>query len=157
MAQELMIKTSKVIGNDMLRAIQTSKVNASKVTISQLQTTGQLPPNKDITSYVTSTKGARNRYDNIVTFWNTMEQAPKFWKKRFIYVPKQTESNERIAEAAALAMKFAHIKTLAYGKVSGRLEGSITTYVNGFKADNPIPAIKNSSDTPLFEMTNTAE
>jgi hypothetical protein len=157
MAQELTLKAVKVIGNDMLRAIQTAKVNASKDTITQLQNTEQLPPNKDITSYVTSTKGARNRFDNIDNFYKVMEQSPRLWNKRFIYVPKQTESNERIAEAAALAMQLAHRNTIAYGRVSGRLEGGLTTYVNGFRSDNPIPAINNSSDTPLFELTNTVE
>jgi hypothetical protein len=157
MAQELTLKAVKVIGNDMLRAIQTAKVNASKDYITDLQNKKELPLNKDITSYVTSTKGARNRFDNIDNFYKLMERSPRLWDKRFIYVPKRTESNERIAEAAALAMHLAHRNTVAYGKVSGKLEGSITSYVNGFRADNPIPAIINSSDTPLFELTNTAE
>jgi hypothetical protein len=167
MAQELTLKTAKVIGNDILRAIQVEKVNGSRKTISELQAGNQLPLNKDITSYVTSTKGARNRYDNIVTFWNTMEQAPKFWKKRFIYVPKQTESNERIVEAAKMAMEIALKQTINYPRnysadgprapSTGHLKSSIRTYVNGLPVNAPLTQLKNSVDTPLFEMTNVAE
>jgi hypothetical protein len=159
MQQELTLKAVKVIGNDMLRAIQRSKVNASKVTITQLQNTGQLPPNKDITSYVTSTKGARNRFDNIGNFYKVMEQSPKLWSKRFIYVPKQTESNERIAEAAAMAIKLVQSKTQAYPRIetTGHLLGSIRTYVNGLPVNAPVTQLRNSAETPLFELTNTAE
>ena len=164
MAVELTRKAVVQLSNDIKRQIQVFKVDGSKDTISRLQSADRFAPNKDITSYVTSTH-QRNRYNDINRFYAVMEKAPKFWNKRFIYVSDSDEIlNDRIAEAAAMAVKIVYTKTAAYPVVgptriprTGKLLDSIRTYVNSEPEFSFGSAIRNSEGSALFELTNRAE
>jgi hypothetical protein len=150
--------------------IQQRKVEGSQETISKLQRRKQFPPNEKITSYVTSTT-ARNRYNKIERFWAVMNRSPKLWDKRFFYFSPRAEGeidNERMVEAALLAIEIAEKKTLdyprnwsAYGprkaQPTGHLFDSIRTFVNGSESMNPLSAISSATSTPIFELVNIAE
>ena len=171
MAVELTNLTVESLKRDIQGDLQLTKVRISKVEIGALQrkTPPEFPPNKDITSFVTSLH-QRNSYKDIEHFYKQMINSPKLWLKKFIYVPaigEGTDINDRIAEAATLAIQIAHAKTAAYprnfsdagprGRTTGHLLDSITSYVNGDEEFSAASAIRRSKGTAYFELTNTAE
>jgi hypothetical protein len=169
MSLELSQEAVRQLNNNLKRSVQIAKVRDSKITISKLQQAGQFAPNKDITSYVTS-KHQGNKYNDINKFYKTMLDGPKWWNKRFFFVgPMAGENlNQRISEAAAMAIDIARRQTLSYPSnyssagpretaSTGHLLASIRTYVNGIPVNAAPRQIRNSTGTALFEMTNIAE
>ena len=161
MAAVLLTRQSiKKVSNDLKRQVQVYKVDASKATISSLQSQDRFPPDKLITSYVTSTN-ARNKYEDINRFWTKMEVAPKFWLKRFIHVPEIVggDLNKRIAMAAAEAKQIADRQYQSYPRIqsTGHLINSVVTEVNGVQTFNTTQEINDSPGTAYFKMWNKAE
>lgn len=148
------------VSNDLKRQVQVFKVRVSRADLSKLQANDQFPPDKNITSYVTSTN-QKNRYKNLHKFWSVMEKAPKYWDKRFIYIPDQEGGalNERIAKAAREAYDIAERQYQSYPKISstGHLRESIRTTVNGDITRSTTSAILESTGAAYFQMYNTAE
>ena len=110
MAVELTRASVDNLNRDIKQQVQKGKVQASMVTIDRLQRRDAFPAYENITSFVTSTH-QKNRYKDIQLFWKEMENKPKYWAKRFIYVPAFAEGaglNDTIAEAANMAIKIAH-------------------------------------------------
>jgi hypothetical protein len=151
------------INNSLKTQIQVGKVKVSKLYLRGLQANDDFPPDEDITSYVTSVN-AKNRYQNINTFWKTMEKAPKFWKSKFIYKAAGDESL-RIQEAAAMAISLTEQQTRAYPQpdkngvmhTTGHLFNSIRTFVNGAEKQTPLVAISRETLPPLFQIVNVAD
>jgi hypothetical protein len=91
-----------------------------------------------------------------------MIKSPKYWDKRFIYIPEQgtdSEVNERIAKAAVLAKQLAERQYQAYPRMrsTGLLKESVVTEVNGKREFITTPAILKSEGTAYFTLYNTAE
>lgn len=150
----------KKLTNDLKRQVQVYKVDASRTTIGGLQSQERFPPDKLITSYVTSTN-AKNKYEDIDRFWGVMEKAPKYWLKRFIYIPEIVggDLNKRIAAAAKEAKLIADRQYQAYPRIrsTGHLINSVVTEVNGAEVFNTTAAIMDSTGTAYFKIWNKAE
>ena len=148
----------KKLSNNIRLQIQRGKVSASKSTISRLQAKNQFAPNEDIISYVSSLSAA-NRYLDINRFYTWMERSPKKFNSKFFYRSTSDVSNERIMEAAMMAIEIAERNTRSYPihTTTGHLFNSIRTFVNGPEALTPLTAIKNSEGSAVFEMANIAE
>jgi hypothetical protein len=177
MPQELNVTAVRRLNKNIKLSIQAAKVDGSKRTINKLQSRGQrvdgviqgeFAPNKDITSYVVS-KHQQNKYNDISKFYSTMLKGEKWWDKRFYFFgPPTGGNNERIVQAAAMAIEITERQTASYPKnyssagprqtaSTGHLKRSISPFVNGKYSLNPARDIASSSGSALFELANIAE
>lgn len=159
-AVNLTRESIRVLSNNVKRQMQVEKVQISKDFLGELQARDEFVPNDQITSYVTSTN-AKNKYEDIDRFWKQMEQSPKYWLKKFIYIPERegADLNERIAEAVVKANAIIERQYQSYPRISstGHLKQSVITEVNGDRTFNTTPAILASPNTAYVQIYNTAE